>query len=405
MNFLPAIKPAAVFSALFPPRTAFAPMSSVPLIRWINNNQDYHLNILTGTTMTVMGDMPLICHQNAATRLITDFFRQAGLEPASNINRFGTKEASVSMARAFIRKGYKLAYVYPPPPELSAAEGLLLPVALYNRLNNKANLSDLVEKKYLPCHQIVPLDGLSDINNFLPQKKVFMKACVSGASGGGRDVIYCPDEKSRAGAIKWFAARKDELQGIRIEEALDINLCWCLNLAVLESSVRYLGAAIQLFSKPAKQCGSRISPDEFPPGDVIALATNIAEKARRMGYRGIAGFDIGINSSWNPFVFDLNFRIVGSTVQILLHDSAVKRVNARISQSWSNAIKAPLAPILRALSGFAFSGRFLPTRLYEATPETRWRSYIVGMVIADDLEEVKKTIREMEHSLGEIEKQ
>jgi hypothetical protein len=404
MNFLPSIKPAAVFSKLFPPRTALAPMSSAHLIRWINNNKDYHLNILTGSTMAVMGDMPLICHQNAATPLINDFFRQAGLEPAANVKTFRKKEEAISIAKDFIQEGYKLAYFYPPPPELSAADDLVCPVSLYNWLNDKANLAHLVDDEYLPCHRIVPPDRLLELGNFHPQKEVFMKACVAGASGGGRDVIFCPDKESRTQAMKWFAARKDELQGIRVEEALEIASCWCLNMAILDSSVRYLGAATQLFSKPAKQCGSRISPDEFPPNDVIAIATDIAEKARSMGYRGIAGFDIGINSSGNPFVFDLNFRIVGSTVQILLHGAAVKRVNARVSQSWSASIKKPLAPILRALSDFALSGRFLPTRLYEATPKTLGQSFIVGMVVAANLDEARKTISEMEHSLDEIEK-
>jgi hypothetical protein len=240
------------------------------------------------------------------------------------------------------------------------------------------------------------------LHDFLPRQKVFIKACYPGASGAGKDVIFCPDAESRAAALEWFVSRMNGLSGIRIEAAVEVGGCWCLNLAVLESTVRYLGAATQLFSEPAKQCGSRIDPDDLPPDPVVAIALAIAERARSMGYRGIAGFDIGVTSVGQPFVFDLNFRIASSTPQVLLHEAAVGRVNARISQSLNNMVKGELAPALKRLIGFSRCGKFLPTRLYEATPTTGGRSIITGMVVASTVDEVESIIAGIQAALRDL---
>lgn len=401
MSAISPVMPVAVFSQLFPSRTVFAPRSTFYHVRWVYDDA-FRLDTLTGTTLAIMGDMPLICHQNAATPLIMDFFRKAGMEPASNIVTYETEEEAVTLAREYISRGEKLVYAYPPQAALAASDGLLIPLSLYNWLNDKANLAHLVDGDYLPRYQIVPTDRLSQLHDLLTGQPVFIKACHPGASGSGKDVLYCPDAASRTAALEWLACRIDGLSGVRIEEAVEIDSCWCLNLAILESDIRYLGAATQLFSEPAKQCGSRIDPDDLPPDSVVAIALAIAEHARSMGYRGIAGFDIGVTSAGQPFVFDLNFRVAGSTPQVLLHEAAVRRVGARISQSWNKMVKGELATALERISNFSRCGKFVPTRLYEATPATGGRSLVTGMVVAPTLTEVESIIADMQAALKDL---
>jgi biotin carboxylase len=134
----------------------------------------------------------------------------------------------------------------------------------------------------------------------------------------------------------------------------------------------------------------------------VAIALAIAERSRSVGYRGVAGFDIGVTSDGRPFVFDLNFRIVSSTPQVLLHEGAVSRVNARISQSWGIMLKGALEPALSRMSDFSRSGEFIPTRLYEATADTGGMSLITGMVVAPTLNEVESIIVNIESALKEI---
>jgi len=375
------------------------PRSNLHHIRWVYED-DYRLDANTGVILTALGDMPIVCHQNAATDSIVKFLRHAGLEPSSKITTYETEAEAVAIAQDHIRRGEKLVYFYPPPSPLDSSEGLLVPVPLYNWLNDKANLAYLVDVKFLPRHRIVATNDLFQLLDYLPGEKVFIKACNPGASGSGKDVIYCPDHESRVKALKWMETRLKGLSGIRIEEEVAVGSCWCLSMAVLESEVRYLGAATQLFSEPAKQCGSRIDPDDLPSEMVVSIAMAIAWRAHKMGFRGVAGFDIGINSDGHPYVFDLNFRIAGSTMQVLLHESTVKRTGARISQSWRRMVKGTLAPSLECISDFVRRGQFLPISLFEIMPATDGKSIIAGMIVASTLDEIESITNGMQIALS-----
>lgn len=398
MKTLSPVTPAAFFSQLYPPRTVFMPRTNLHHVRWVYED-DYRLDASTGVILTAMGNMPLVCHRNAATASIVEFLRQAGLKLSSNITTYQTEAEAVAIALHHIRQGEKLVYFYPPPPALDSSDGLAVPVPLYNRLNDKANLAHLVDVNFLPRHRMVPTKDLLQLLDCLPGEKVFIKACNPGASGSGMDVIYCPDTESRIKALEWMETRLEGLSGIRIEEEVAVGSCWCLNMAVLESEVRYLGAATQLFSEPARQCGSRIDPDDLPSDPVVSIAMAVAERARKMGFRGVAGFDIGVNSYGHPYVFDLNFRVVGSTMQVLLHESAVRRTGARISQSWRSMVKGTLAPALECISDFARRGQFIPVGLFEMTPATGGKSIIAGMIVAPTLAEIESITDSMQTAL------
>jgi hypothetical protein len=401
MNILMPVKPSATFSELYPPQTVYAPRSTRELMRWVLDDA-FRLDTITGVTLTIMGDMPLICHQSTATPLILDFFRKAGIEPTTNLTTFETEEEAIAVAREYIGRGKKLAYTFPPPLDLHAPGSLLVTLSLYNWLNDKANLAQLVDNDYLPRYQIVQTDCLSRLYDFLPGRDVFIKACYPGVTGGGKDVRYCPDQTSRRATLDWLDACKDGLSGVRIEEALDIKDCWCLSLSILEFGTRYLGAATQLFTEPAKQSGSRIDPDHLPPDSVVVIAKAIAERTRIMGYRGLAGFDMGTTLSGQVFVFDLNFRLASSTPQILLHEAAISRVDARISQSWNNQFTGRLSPVLERIAEFSQSGKFVPVRLYEATQISGGQSVITGIVVGKTLTDIEKISAGMHAALSNL---
>jgi hypothetical protein len=107
-------------------------------------------------------------------------------------------------------------------------------------------------------------------------------------------------------------------------------------------------------------------------------------------------------SDGQPFDFDLNFRLASSTPQVLLHEAAVSRVNARISQSWSKTVKGSLALALERVAVFSQSGKFVPVRLYEATTSTGGKSVITGIIVGASLTEVKSTIVNFEAALNAL---
>lgn len=393
------LPPFATFDALYPPDTVFAPRTTLDRIRWVYE-EAYRPDTATGYTMALMGEMPLICHRAAATPVALDFFRACGVRIPAHLDTYDTEGEFVARARTRLQRGQRLAYVYPPPAALEQEAGLLLPLPLYNWLNDKANLAALVAPEFRPEHQFFPLAGLSGLLTALPGRPVYIKACHPGASGAGSDVRYCPDAASRQAALAWLGARADGLSGVLVEEAVAVGTCWCMNLAVLDAEVRYLGAASQLFSAPASQSGSRIDPDDLPPDRLVAATLAIGERARGLGFRGVAGFDIGMAPDGRPCVFDLNFRIAASTPLVMLHEPATRRVGARVSQSWHAMVGGPLEPALDALAGHAESGRFVPFRLHEASALTGDRCLVTGMVVADSAAAVERLATDLQLALG-----
>lgn len=388
-------------ATVYPPGTVLMPCGDPTALRLVSSEPSFP-DAATGIYLAIAGGMPLICHRNAATPLIQDFFREAGIHPGSNIASYETREEAVAIAGDFVRRGWKLAYTYPLPPELASGRGLLVRMSLYHWLNDKANQNKLVDARYLPRHEMSPPESAPRLLDYLPDRAVFVKVCRKGVSGGGSDVYFCRRGSDRRAALEWIRTRGPSLTAVRVEQAMEIPVCWCVNVGVSGSKARSIGAAIQLFSAPARQIGSRINIGDPPPREVIDIATSIADRARSLGYRGIAGIDIGVSGSGRPFVFDLNFRPAACTPQVLLHEAAVTRAGASMSQSWKGVVEGGLEPALERLRGISGRGAFVPARLYDGQPGAAGKSVISGFVVGRRLAEIQAVENEINHALRDL---
>ena len=161
---------------------------------------------------------------------------------------------------------------------------------------------------------------------------------------------------------------------------------WCLSFAVLPETSLYLGAAEQVFSAVGIQKGSRIDPLRLPSEEIVEICRAVAERARARGYLGICGFDVGTDSAGGVFVFDLNFRMNGSTPQVLMHAAAAARTGHRVSQSFGSALTGPLTEALARLRPYVEKGCLVPLRIFDGAlaeaPDAP--SFISGLVLADD---------------------
>lgn len=395
------VVPSATLSELYPAGTVFAARSSLELTRWVHNDK-FRLDTASGFPMSILGEMPLICHQQVNTADIRAFFLLAGIRLTAPFISYKTADEAMDAARHFLSRGYRLAYYYPPLPGIDSDNILVVPIDLYNRLNDKANLDSLCDKHYLPPCHLYPPGNFDKAVAEMPDQAVYFKACFAGASGAGTDVRYCPDMASRKEVIEWFSERTSGLTALRMETDVNVQPCWCLNLAITETGVRYLGAATQLFSSPGLQYGNRIDPDELPDDEIISIALAIGETARQQGYLGIAGFDIGTDANDRPYVFDLNFRMTACTTQILMHDAATRRINSRISQSLALKIRGPLAPALERLAGFVERGNLVPLRLYERTRAPGDQSLVNAMLIGCEQEEIDNLEAEIHAVLPDL---
>jgi len=173
---------------------------------------------------------------------------------------------------------------------------------------------------------------------------------------------------------------------VLVEQWIDVVHCWCAGLAINENGAMCFGGAEQVFSAPGKQSGSMInSENDFPP-EAKALALQIGESAKRMGFRGIAGIDIGRSVDGRLFVFDPNFRVASSTSQLLFHPAASKRVGLPVSQSFQVTPSDSFDDVARRLHQPIDEGWFVPTRFFngEKHPLSGGKHIITGFVLGAD---------------------
>lgn len=399
MNRLPTLAPSATFAELFPPRTVFAPRTQLQRMRWLHF-EEHQLDHITGNCVSVLGDMPVICHRNTLTQEIRAFYEMAGIRLNGRYLTYASADEAIGLAKECRAQGLRLGYYYPPPDEIAGDDDIVVPQALYDWLNDKASIDSLCETAHLPRHRFFAPAELGQLVDHLPQQAVYVKLCHPGVSGGGADVRFCPDQASRLDALEWIAARPLGWSAVRVEAALDIRVSWCLNFGIGGAEgVRYLGAATQLFSAPAVQSGSLIDPQSLPSTATVRLGMEIGVRAQKLGYHGVAGFDIGETADGKSYVFDLNFRPAACTPQVLMHAAAAGRIGAKISQSWSRVVPGPLMPALRLLETFARNGQFVPLRLYDSTLAAGDVSRINGMLLASSLDEIEDLQRILETTL------
>jgi hypothetical protein len=401
MNAAAPLRPSRTFDQLLPPGVVYAPRTTIEHVGWVLS-EAYRLDTLTGLTLLVTGSVPLACHQNTVTPDIVAFFEACGATASPHRVPYQTAEQAFEQMRRWAEQGHPIVSPYPLPADSCAPQSLLVPDALYRWLNDKSNLGALVDADWLPPAVMLTPDAAQNLLTAFAGEPVYIKACVAGASGAGIDVRYAPDHQTRLQALEWLAGHDQPFSGVRVERALDIPICWCLNLSIQSDRIEYLGAAIQLFASPGQQSGSLIDPAQEPPAFAVEEAMRIARRAQQMGYRGLAGFDLGLTAEARPFIFDLNFRMVSSTVQLLLHQSAVERIDARVTESWHRLTHGPLAPALAAIEPLGRSGRFVPCRLWEANPHSRGRSMITGFLVAESVEALALTRDAMVSALGPL---
>lgn len=377
---------------LFPPNTFLYMHADPDDVKWVFGMDPVRTDSMGSAIVGIAGKLPLIAHYAGATPAILELFARAGVPLPETLLTFRSREEGIRLACDCMAQGQRLAYAYPPVPELRSRPELLFPVALYSQLNNKLNLTDYVPEEAAPKRFLLQPETI--VEGCLPQLPypLFLKAAQPGASGAGRDVRVATDDASWRASLDWFAGRRDELDCLVVEEGINVVTSWCLGVSILEDRIVFLGSAIQLFLRPSVQNGNLLDPTQAPPPAMLELARHISAKAQSEGFRGVAGFDMGVDPEGRCFVFDLNFRLNGSTSQLLLHNAAVRRAGATMTRSWRCTVPLPFADLCKRILPFIDAGIFIPTRMFdrdaylEDHPETDAPSFLNGLLVGNSVE-------------------
>ncbi len=375
------LMPSVAVDRLFPPLTAFMARTDLTQTRLLGYRK-INLDAVTTVAAGLLNGRPTVRHRSGVTGLIMQTYARAGLRVAEDIRPYDTRDQAESAADALIARGYRLLGAYPHPAGRYAHSALLVPPALWHRLNAKDHLPDIVPPENLMSRQTIPLASLADRNFEFP---VWLKAAGSQPTGWGFAVRYCPDRKTLMNAIADFRAMPGVTHVIAEADA-QTEHCWCASIVVDDMGTTYAGFAEQEFASPGHQSGSVINPENPFPSGGQRLAVAVGEAARKQGFRGIAGLDIGMTPEGRFVVFDPNFRLNASTAQALFHGAATARVGLPVSRSFHALTDLPCATAIDRVLPALDAGWFIPTRLLDGAllPAALGKSYVTGFVLGHD---------------------
>ena len=386
------------FTALHPPNTGFIPCSSTKEIGLIFTDE-WRPESISGVVLTCLGNMPALCHRNAATEVALDFFRLAGIEPPTCLDTYGSYDEATLLARRFVAEGLRLATIYPQIDSICAFNACLVDPALYGWLNDKTNLEALCPAVAVPNRQILSREAALRLEASELTYPLYAKGAFAGANGGGKSVRFCTNAKEFRDVLAWFA-NIPAYKALILEQEISFTTSWCLNYAVLDKTVRWLGAAEQLFDMPGVQSGNLIDPSHQPPIHAVEIGRDICAAAQARGYRGLAGLDMCIDANGRLVFFDLNFRLCSSTCFILVNGRLEDRTG--VSQTCSFEWPGRLSNALAGLEELARARSFIPLRLYDGTDcrVEEAPSVVTGLVRASDRDAAQALVTEIKSRLG-----
>lgn len=377
MTSFAQIEPHVSPDRLYPENAAFMARTDLHQTRMLGY-QPLNIDAVTTTLLGILGTMPTVRHRSGATDEILTFLRDAGLSVTEDMHVYDSGQQAEAIADDLVQKGKRLIWPYPLREGRFPDAAHLVAPDLWQKLNSKECMADLVPTGALPVRRVLPTTQLSPD---LPERPAYLKAAGQAATGWGYAVRYVVSDADVVAARDEFATQ--DVERVIIEQAVDVTACWCANLSVVDAGTTYLGAAEQVFSAPARQSGSVIDPAVAFPEHGIALALQIAKSAARQGFRGICGIDIGLTRDGQLVAFDPNFRFNSSTAQVLLHPAAAARSSLAVSVSFSGQSTRTISDIIGQVSGPVADGWFIPTRLLDQAylPAAGGTSLCTGFVL------------------------
>lgn len=376
------LQPSVGWNRLVPANAAFMARTDLAQTRMLGFTA-VHQDTVTSLLQGILGPLPTVRHAGGVTADIMAFLRGSGLRVEEDVRIYRTEGEAEAHADRLIREGRKLFWPYPTRAGRFADADHLVTPAVWEKVNAKDNLAELVPHANLPPRRILPI---AELDRLAFGQPVYLKAGGSLATGWGYAVRHCPDPGAMHEAKQWFAARAADIAAVIVEEDVAAARSWCAGLGITGEGVICFGGAEQLFSAPGRQSGSLIESHDKMPRDIAELAIAVGRKAAQAGFRGLAGLDIGQSADGRLTVFDPNFRFNASTAQILFHDAFATRSGMPVSLSFNVRVERPMGEVVARLEMPVETGIFMPMRLFDCSllPLAANASLVTGLVCGAD---------------------
>lgn len=344
-----------VFDELFGPGHVYCPAVVGVARRWLPPNPEP----MSGGQLAFFRDTPCFCHAGVASRQGIDHLMESGHTLPSRLHPYRDDAELLSGLEAYARDGWKIVVNHFPFPDSLSSEVFWMSPDLVSRINHKALLAEWVPAAHLPEREVFSVRSLSNYSGPYP---LVLKVATAQSSGGGTYVMPCRSHHDLQAALAcWSGADQ-----VVVEKWIHFEQLWCLNFACMEDgTVSFLGAAQQLIADDFSFKGNLFHCHQSCSGEMKRVGRQVADRIQAAGYHGIVGLDIGITSSGECFVFDINGRMNASTAPLLalahfpwLNEHPVRQtVRLQHADGLAAAIR---------LSASAFQEkRFLPLSTYD----------------------------------------
>lgn len=355
------VRPSLTLRDVFGPEPVYNPRASFANFDWLP--EDRLPEPATGGVLPVAGGTPTICSAAAATPAGLDLLAEAGLpDPGPRLIYTDRAEYGRRIAEV-VAEGRPIVVQHLHRPAEIPADAHWVPRELLAYLNNKGNLAELVPARAVPPRKLIAPMELFELTGKPSCLPLAVKAASGRTSGGGGGVVLArsPDDLYRA-ARKFAGCRH-----VVVEEFLDFQESFCLNFAATaDRQIRYLGAGEQIVTEAGGYRGNWFGHDCRLPAEAVELGREIMHRAADRGYRGFAGFDAAVLPDGGVKVFDLNFRLNGSTKGLFYYDGVQQAFGApAVSLLCGLRGEGSFTEMCDAARGALHRGVFVPLSTYD----------------------------------------
>ncbi|MCI2948850.1 L-aspartate-L-methionine ligase [Staphylococcus caledonicus] len=322
--------------------------------------EEHQSNFLTGREMIISNKMPMIVHEASVTDRLQQLFEIVGRAIPSHIYKFHNQETYEEVFNQIVNKEKKKIYFqYIHSEDVITDDCYAVDKEVFVALNNKARIPEWTNHKYLPEREIV------SINDFKARIKDWsfpfvIKPGDDLPTAGGYGVMICYNEEDLEKVTQRIFEASDATDNLIIEQKIEAVKNFCVQYAYSEElGIQYLGTAHQITNEYGFYAGNENVHDV--PQQVIDAGREIMENGVKLGFFGVAGFDLLLDEHGDVFAIDLNFRQNGSTSMLLLQDE----LNPNYQKFYSYFSKGDNEKFFNTILKYVKQGVLYPLSYYD----------------------------------------
>ncbi|OMP66642.1 hypothetical protein BTO28_11405 [Domibacillus epiphyticus] len=349
------------------------------------------LEALTGRELSVLGNMPIVCHEAAVTEAALDLFQKAGLQVPSVRYTYRNDLEYIQLLHKLRKQNKKIIFQYPHPVEEVPSDQYWVEPDVLAYVSDKRNIPELVPPENVPDRKMMSLDQILKEKPALP---IILKTGDGRPTSGGCGVLLIEKEEQLYEIGESFG----DLSNIIVEEYIPYDQNFGFHyVADKTGEIRFLGKSEQIINEDSCFRGSWISKDEDNMSHIIEAGYRVMKKIAEKGYVGMAGFDVLIRGDRFYFI-DLNIRFNASTSGLMLYDDLQKKEGKEIVRLCNLEWQDDFQDLVPILEKYVMDRQFVPLSVLDAgyfEGENR-ASKVIGLVTGHSREEVTGVLDEMD---------